>query len=837
MLVFLCLDHHAATRSSPRLRLPINDTWQFFPGEHPAPDGWLSVTLPHTWNVDDTLDDTPGYRRAAAWYRRELRLDEGLRGKRVFVYFEGVNQVAEVFVNDKPAGKHIGGYTGFSFDVTELLHPGATDVLTVKVDNSLDRNIPPVDGDFNMYGGIYRDVWMIVTEPVHFKTTEAGSGGIVIATPSVADASATVEVSGTIANRSDTSRKLEVITRIGQPNGKIAATLVSRIRVAADSEIPFRHGSRTIRKPSLWSPEDPKLYKVSTVIRENGRVLDEVSDPLGFRWFDVDAKTGFLLNGRKLKLRGTNRHQDHAGLGNAVPDRMHVRDLEIIKENGFNFLRLAHYPQDPAVLDAADRLGLILWQEIPIVNQMPVSAEFNENARNMLREMIRQHRNHPSIAIWGYMNEVFLPRPKTDDVVEATVRLARELEAICRSEDPGRLTAIAFDWGARDLYNSSGLGDVARIVGWNLYHGWYYQAFADFGKFLDDQHRRFPDRPLIVSEYGANGDPRVHSLAPRRFDSSVEWQRMFHEAYLPQIEARPFIAGSAIWNQFDFASEFRGETIPHINQKGMYTFDRKPKDVSFFYRASYSRSPVVHIAVRDWPRRGGPRSQPVTVYSNLDNVELFNNGRSLGSVSIGEEKKASWDVEFDDERNILKAVARGGGRSVVDEAEVRFESLGSAVAIAVNCGSNTEVIDDLGVIWRADVPVAGDRAWSRGENVSVPIETRVNILGTLDDAIYQRMREGPAAYRFDVRDGRYEIELRFVESRFKSAGERVFGIRINRRAIVDRLDLIAEAGYMNKLSRTFAISATGGSGLELELVPIANLPIISGIRLTRIEQE
>ena len=397
------------------------------------------------------------------------------------------------------------------------------------------------------------------------------------------------------------------------------------------------------------------------------------------------------------------------------------------------------------------------------------------------------------------------------------------------------MTAIAFDrGGTNDLYTSSGLADVTQVIGWNLYHGWYYETFEDFGKFLDEQHRKFPGRSLIVSEYGANADTSVHSLAPKRFDSSIEWQQMYHESYLAQIESRPFVAGGAIWNQFDFASEFRGETMPHINQKGMYRYDRRPKDVSFLYRASYSRAPVVHIAVRDWLKRSGPRTQPVKVYTNVERIELFHNGISLGTKAIGPERNGSWQITFAVGRNVLRSVGRSGAKTISDQIVVDFHDQASTTTIAVNCGANTEVIDDVGIVWQADTAATGARSWSVVAPDSKAVDTRVNILGTSDDAIYQTMREGESTYKFDVPDGRYEVELRFAEPRLKATGERVFDITFNGLPFSERVDVFAEAGYMTGLTRRTTQSAAGGRGIRIEFVAIKNLPIVSGIRLKKI---
>ncbi|HYX42467.1 MAG TPA: glycoside hydrolase family 2 TIM barrel-domain containing protein, partial [Pyrinomonadaceae bacterium] len=661
-----------------RVRYTINSGWRFMRAdvagaEAPRFDdaSWAVVDLPHTWNAEDTRDDVPGYWRGVGWYRRRLELSESLRARRLYLYFEGANQVADVYVNGRHVGRHVGGYTAFACDITLAARVGETNLVAVKVDNTHNPDIPPTSADFNFYGGIYRDVWLIATDPVHFTLRDYGSQGVYVETPQVSEVSATVRVRGTLANESACARnsvcaqQVEVTSTVFDATGRAVLTASSPITSSEGLETTFEQTTMPLSHPHLWSPDDPYLYTMRTTVREGARVFDEITSPLGFRWYSFDAARGFFLNGAHLKLRGTNRHQDYPGLGNAVPDALHVRDMERIKEAGFNFVRLAHYPQDPSVLDAADRLGLIIWEEIPVVNQITVSAAFNANAEQMLTEMIRQHRNHPSIFLWGYMNEVFLGPKMTDEHVRATVALARALEAICRREDPARWTTIALHYDPQGLYESSGLYDITRVVGLNLYFGWYYDTFADFGKFVDEQHRRHPDRPLFISEYGANSDTRLHSLAPRRYDSTAEWQRMYHESYLAQTNARPFLAGGAVWNVFDFGAEQRGETIPHTNQKGLFTATRRPKDVLYFYQAQFSAAPVLHIATRDWPRRAGAADQAgahtsqqtVDVYTNLSVVELIHDGVSLGRQRVGPSRRAAWPVAFHD--GVNKLVARG----------------------------------------------------------------------------------------------------------------------------------------------------------------------------------
>jgi len=822
----------------------INDNWKFFPSEiadaekrETEDKNWQKITVPHTWNVEDTFDDEPGYRRGASWYRRELNLNSNSKNKRIFLYFEAANHTADVYMNEKFLGRHVGGYTAFVFDVTNSVEFDKPNLIAVKVDNSLDKNKPPIDGDFTMYGGIYRDVWLIAADEIHFKVTDFASSGVKIETPHVSNDSATVKISGTVVNSSETPRQVEIVNTIFDNENCLIASVNLKLKINPNSEANFEQTTKQIKNPRLWSPDEPNLYRVQTVIRENGKVLDEIINPLGFRWFRFDAEQGFFLNGKHLKLRGTNRHQDYKNFGNAVPDALQTRDLEIIKENGFNFLRLAHYPQDPSVLEAADRLGLIIWEEIPIVNQIYVSEQFNENAKQMLTEMIRQHRNHPSIIIWGYMNEVFLPVPKTEEHIQTTVNLARELEKICQTEDASRATAIAFDWGARELYHTSGLSQITDVVGWNIYHGWYYETFADFGKFLDNQHRRFPNKPLIVSEYGVNGDRRLHSPNPKRFDSTIEWQRMYHEAYLPQILDRKFIAGTAIWNQFDFGSEFRGETIPHLNQKGMFTYDRKPKDISFFYKANFSDDAVLHIASRDWNFRSGTPKQTIDVYSNLPEVELFQKGVSLGKKTVGEYKKATWEIVLKDGKNSFTAQGSKDKKLSSDSAEIFFTDTtkpfdNSFREIAVNVGSNADFIDESNSVWTADQAYKKG-GWGFTGDDAKAVSTSGNIFGSLDDPLFQTMSENLSPYKFDVPDGDYEVELRFVETKFKEIGRRVFDVRINRRKVLESLDLAKEGGFLQSFIRKFLVAVQNKQGIAIEFSAVTEKPVLSGVKVTK----
>jgi beta-galactosidase len=834
----------AQENSAGRITYTINDNWKFFP-DNPdgaekrgtADAGWKIVNIPHTWNDRDAFDDTPDYRRGASWYRKELALNSALKNKRIFLYFEGANQVADVFVNEQRVGRHIGGYSAFSFDVTDFIRFDETNLVAVKVDNSFNADIPPLTADFTFYGGIYRDVWLIATDPVHLKVTDLASPGVRISTPNLSEKSGSVSVRGSVVNADDKTKNVEIVNSVIDADGKEVASAGSKLEIKPKAETSFEQTTKPISNPKLWSPENPHLYSVRTRITENGKILDETVNPLGFRWFSFDGEKGFSLNGKPIKLRGANRHQDYQGLGNAVPDALHIRDMELMKDAGYNFVRLAHYPQDPSVLEAADRLGLMIWEETPLVNYITISDAFNENSSVMLREMIRQHYNHPSVIMWGYMNEIYLRVPKENEanIKKETVKLARSLNQLAKTEDPTRPTTIAFH--GNDSYNTEGLGEIPDIVGWNLYSGWYSNTFDGFGKFVDDQHARFPKRPLIISEYGGNSDLRLHSLNPRRFDSTTEYQRTFHESYLEQINARPFIVGQTLWNEFDFGAELRGENMPHVNNKGMFTYDRRPKDVHFFYKANYSSEPVLHIAATDWKYRAGTDLSPqkIDVYSNLAEVELFLNGVSLGKKQPNALKKATWDVTFRDGVNRLKAQGAKDDIPQTDAAEVNYKLVTvDSDEIAVNVGSNAQFIDEGKTVWLADLPYkkGGFGFLGDGAAAAYGSQTDRNVLGTDDDPLFQTMQEGLAGYRFDVPAGTYEVELKFVETKFQKPGERVFDVRINGLLFLEKLDLVRESGYQNAFTRKFKITAQ--DGIRLEFAAAQGKAVLSAVRVRRL---
>ncbi|MFI5370524.1 MAG: glycoside hydrolase family 2 TIM barrel-domain containing protein [Candidatus Eisenbacteria bacterium] len=834
----------AASLHSP---MKLDDGWRFAFGRRDDaervdfPDAdWHPVTLPHTWNAEDAFTREPTFHEGEGWYRRRVTLDATLRGKRLLLRFEAANQVTDVYWNGIHVGRHAGGYTAFAFDVTELARPGGVNVLAVRVDNTIGP-VPPLIADYDFYGGIYRDVWLIALDPVHFSPLDHGAPGVWAEATAVTETGATVTVRGRLRNTSTHLARVELHARVLDPDGVEVLAPHARLEAPAGSDTAFELPAGVIATPRLWSPDTPSLYRVQVELRVDGRLADTTGCPLGLRAFQVDPDRGLTLNGRPLRLQGTNRHQDFAGLGNAVPVELQRADLRRIKADGFNFVRLAHYPQSEAVLDECDRLGMVVWEEIPVVNRIDTTAAFESNARTMLVEMIRQHRAHPCVFFWGLANEVLLlkPSPLPDGYVERTAGLVRGLAALARAEDPTRLTAAAVSFD--ELDDGSGIQDIPDVLGLNLYFGWYYRTLDELGPWLDRFHTGHPDRPVVVSEYGADGDERVHAREPRAFDFSVEYQQRFHEATVPRLAACPWLVGTAVWNQYDFGSRRRDDTKPNLNKKGLYFFDRRPKDVAFYYRALLSREPVLHVAARDWPHRAGSRPgderDTVLVYSNLDEVGLW-----LGDTPLGTRRvvngAARWAVSFRPGTNVLAARGSWNGRVVEDRCSVVYEDRtaacsGSApphITLAMNA-SRCQYLDSTGTAWEA----CHDHArggW--GRIGGMPHLTHHRIFGTHDDLLFQATIEGIRSLRFDVPDGEYDLELRFAETQDRRPGERVFDVTVNGRSWCAGLDLAGTVGPYTAVTKTTRVVAREGTGIRVDFTTGRGETTVSAVRLTRL---
>ena len=736
----------------------INDNWEF---RKSIDESWESVNLPHTFNID--AYQQRNYYQGKGFYRRTLVLPEIVADRRYYMKIDAASKAANIRVNGKEVGSHVGGYTACIVDITEYIRK--ENLIEITVDNGR-KDITPISADFTFWGGIYRDVWLISTPKQHFNMSNMGSDGIFISTPVVNEKRGVLKVKCEVTNDSHESSILEVRSAIYSPQGKLLQTIKQKQKLKSGETYIFENTSGAIESPDLWSPETPSLYLVKTTLVDpkSGKLLDEKNHKVGFRWFTFDGSKGFFLNGKSYKLRGLNRHQDQAPAGVALDDEAHRRDIFLMKELGCNFIRISHFPQDDAILEMCDELGLLAWEEIPIINIVPNTPGYDDNCEYNLREMIRQHYNHSSVITWGYMNEILLTAPSIGKpewlaCKERTVNLAQRLEAVLKEEDPGRASVMAFNM--TNLYNEIGL-NLVDVVGWNLYHGWYVDKLKDFNAWCEDQHRRYPDQPMIISEWGAGSDKRLHSTQGRAFDFSIEYQQTYIEHYLPFIENTEWISGCAYWNFIDFNVAARQESMPRVNNKGLAYNNRIWKDVAYYFKAMWRKDiPVIRIASRDWEMRTGEINKPqsIKIYSNMPEVELFINGQSIGCQKIAN-CHTVFNVILPEGISVLMAQGIKNGKTVQDAMTIQFKSLPNIAEgdeLAINVGSNCYFTSDISnLTWLPDQPyTAGGWGYIGGKAHSTTSE----IYNTLDGPIYQTWREGNWSYKIDAPIGEYEIEL------------------------------------------------------------------------------
>lgn len=661
----------SAQRDLPRETIDLNPGWRFQLGDHTeaiapsfATTGWESVDLPHTWNRDDAYNvlESPDkfilmdyYHRGEGWYRRNLAISNSDAERRLRLVFEGAFQYTQVWLNGEYLGDYKGGYSAFEFDISDVVHPGSTNVLTVRVSNAFHYDIPPHRADYTKFGGLYRNVYLEKSNRTYVEHP-------LIATPEVSKDLALVTPQISVSNSQRTRWEGNWKAEIIDPGGSRIAFQEGAISLAESATQSIEIDPFRIENPDLWHPDTPYLYTLRMTLFHSGTKVDILEETFGLRWFRFDPQKGFFINGEHLLIKGVNRHQDVAGYGYAVPDHLHVRDMQLIKEMGANFVRLAHYPQAPAVLEACDRLGLLVWEEIPVVSSVGREG-YAEVAKQMMRDMITQHFNHPSIIIWGLMNETI--RSQTPEDMHWTVDLCRELNEMSKKMDPTRYTAQAqFKTAGTDIL------EHADIRGWNLYYGWYRDDFQTFADFLDRVHAEDPTQLTFISEYGAGIELGYHVPGASAPDFSETWGLKFHRAYWEIMKARPWLAGSAVWNMYDFSSEEKGGTIPGLNQKGLADFARVPKDVYYYYQSVWSEELMAYIVSHTWLNRAGLEGelQEIEVLSNADSVRLFVNGEDVGLPK----HDFVWHVKLKAGINHLRAVASRGEKSVEDSLVVSY---------------------------------------------------------------------------------------------------------------------------------------------------------------------
>lgn len=652
----LCVSFHSFSQS--RQIININNDWQFTPGYEVHNNIFTKITLPHTWNMD-AMSGKIDYYRGFGNYQKKIYVPEDWEGNVIFLRFGAVNHTATVQINGETVGEHQGGYSAFGFDISDKLNFGAENSIYVRVSNALDLGIMPLVGDFNFYGGIYRDVDILFLPKNHISVNRFASNGIRIIQKCVTKNSAELVVRIAVEGKGRLNVKLKNKEGITVVSTQQNITQQSGKQII---EVPF-----SLKMPHLWNGrKDPYLYSAEI---EFG--TDKVMQPFGLRYFEVDAQNRFRLNGELLQLHGVGRHQENANVGNTIHRTQMETDIQIMLEMGVNAVRLTHYPHDPYFIELCDKEGIIVWSEIPFVGPggyrdkgFVNTRRFRENGKQQLAEMIEQLYNHPSILFWGIFNEL---KEEGDNPVE----YVKELNTQAKADDPTRLTVAASN-------QSGDLNFITDLIGFNQYFGWYGGNPSDVGSWAVGMHEKYPVIKLSISEYGAGASPfhqqeiLTKPVATSRWHPE-NWQTHFHEEHWKVINEHNYFWGTFVWVMFDFYAAHRTEgERDGINDKGLVSIDRfVKKDAFYFYKANWNKeNPFVYVSERRNSRRKNSL-QTLKVYSNTESVELFLDGKSIGRRLNNGYGTFIWEnCLLNNGKNTIEAVSKD--KNVSDKIEIEI---------------------------------------------------------------------------------------------------------------------------------------------------------------------
>ena len=765
----------------------INAAWKFIKSNPAGAEqasfndaSWESIALPHTWNAIDGQDGGNNYYRGIGWYRKQINIPATYAGKIVYLKIGAANITATVYVNGNLCGVHNGGYAAFMYDITDKLNVGQTNTIAVKVDNSSGIACPPLSADFTFFGGITRNVELLVAEPVHINPNEfiqntafvpaglrVASSGVQVKQSNVSATSADITITTQLRNGNGFGISSNVVVEVaikdmeGNTVTNLSDTKTIAINQSEKSTVTY-----TMPNPHLWDGlNDPYLYRVEVNVKVGGTVVDSSVQPLGIRFFSVDANTGFYLNGNSYPLRGICFHEEQKNKGRAVSDADRKKDIDMLAETGTNYFRLAHYQHGDFTYNYLDTLGIICWAEIPLVNSVG-SATQNDavkaNAVSQMYELIRQLYNNPSVVFWGLSNEINY-QPGVNPL--PTIQL---LNNLVKSEDDYRLTTLAAMYSERDN------NWVPDVYANNRYDGWYYNTIAQFGTTMDDLHARYPLVKIGVSEYGVGANINQHENHPAAKPNEggqyhpEEFQNLFHEEYLKMINARPYLWGTALWAGFDFASDGRNEGLqPGINDKGLITFDRSvKKDAFYWYKANWNKDDkFVYITSRRYtPRRKDVVA--VRVYSNCESVSIKVNGTTY-TAQTSTNHIFNWvNVQLEKGENLIEATGVSEGLEYNDNVIWIYEEAGAFVIpegeIQVNF-EKTATVTPAGYL-KDDGSIFGkkDNGYSYGwnENNTANSRERNKIADKRFDTFVQ-MQTGGKKYTWSIElpNGVYSITI------------------------------------------------------------------------------
>jgi len=705
LILFIC----SSTLSFAQQHQRLNAHWQFLKGDlgsvweavRPAKEGssesvplWEQVTLPHCFNATDAVDPDLNYYEGPGWYRSQLEIQNTYPKGRTLLHFEGAGQKTTVYIYDQKVAEHVGGYDEWSVDITDAVAAFKQTEqyksqyknqvpLVIRCDNSRDLEMIPSDlSDFNVYGGLYRYLNLVYTPALSLDQIFAK------ASTDAAGKTGKLSVAATWLNPNGVDNATVAII-LKDPQGKILKNWKGSLKDFSGKQELWE---TTLNKPQLWSPDKPYLYTISLSVSSDGQTSIH-TDKIGFRNFEFITKGPFMLNGKRLLLRGTHRHEDHAGVAAAMTEDMTRTEMKMMKEMGVNFIRLGHYQQSRIVLDLCDSLGLLVWEEIPWCRGGLGGPVYQAQAKRMLSHMIEQHYNHPSIIIWGLGNENDWPGDfKTFDEQKIRVFLT-ELNQLSHQLDPSRKTAIRRCDFAKDIVD---------VYSPSIWAGWYRGIYTEYtaavktefnkvdhflhmewgGDSHAGRHSETPDKALSLVKQGVGADERegdasLYGGGPR-VSKDGDWSESYLsnliDWHLKEQEKMPWLTGSAYWPFKDFSTPVRPENpIPYMNQKGVLERDFKKKESFYVFQSYWTSKPMAHIYGHSWPVRWGETEEKkmVKVYSNCDQAELFVNGKSQGLKKRNSQDFPAaglrWMVNYKEGKNEIRVVAAKGKVKVSDE--------------------------------------------------------------------------------------------------------------------------------------------------------------------------
>lgn len=665
------------------IRQDMGSVWEvmrpFRPGQPESVPLWQKVNLPHCFNADDAVDPDVNYYQGAGWYRTNLDINNTYPSGRILLEFEGAGQNTEVYVYTTKVGSHVGGYDGWKVDITDAVHAFTKTTLyterfkgkipiAIRCENTRDTETIPSDmSDFNLYGGLYRYVNLVYVPKVSFdriridaSVDEKGNRGA-------------LKVGVSLYNPLQLQDECVVSLVVKDPKGKVISTTSKSVSSIQNTNLL----ETEIKKPLLWNTENPQLYTCEVSLTVNGQQLS-ATDRFGFRHFEFKEKGPFYLNGKRLLLRGTHRHEDHSGLAAALTEDIMIQEMKLIKDMGANFIRLGHYQQSDIILRLCDELGILVWEEIPWCRGGLGGDKYKSQAKRMLTNMIEQHYNHPSVILWGMGNENDWPGDFPEFDKEAIRKFMKELHDLSHQLDDSRLTAIR---------RCEFCKDIIDVYSPTIWAGWYSRKFTDYRE-MNDKGFEGTTR-FFHAEWGGDSHARRHaegdfkevSNAANKGDWSESYIIRLFDWHLKEQENMPYLTGAAFWTFKDFSTPLRPENpVPYVNQKGVVERDLTPKESYYVFQSYWTTTPMIHIYGHSWPVRWGEKGEKkeVLVYSNCSEVELFVNG-----VSQGKKKRNSqdfpaaglrWKVTYEEGANTLRAIATHKKEQITDEISQEYQT-------------------------------------------------------------------------------------------------------------------------------------------------------------------